>query len=235
MGKGNATVYGHIYHNFTRPPWELVQGFEKIWTATISDAMGKHGLMLPEIRPFFTGINVLGVAFTVLNYPNDNITTHKALLMVQPGDVLVIDEGRGNYMGSFGHNMSLQARNRGVAGVVTNGHARDARLLREERFPIFCLGSCPRQSQKNTPGSINIPVHVGGIVVCPGDIVVGDDDGVAVVPLRMAEEVLKIAKERQNMEYQQARDIREGKKPLEILYGDNWVDAALKGKVKEFK
>ena len=227
-------MYGHIYHNIKRPPRDLVQGFSGIWTATISDAMGRHGLMGPEIRPFFEGIRILGSAFTVLNYPNDNITTHKALLMLQPGDVLVIDEGRGNTMGSFGHNMSLQARNRGVAGVVTSGHARDASLLKEEKFPIFCLGSSPRMSQKSLPGAINIPVHVGGIVISPGDIVVGDDDGVVVVPLSIAEEVLKIASERQKMEYQQASDIKEGKKPLEIVYGDNWVDPALKGKVKEF-
>ena len=228
-------MYGQVHHNFTRPPQSLVEQFTGLWTATLSDAMGMHGIMMPEIQPFFKGIRVLGVAFTVLNYPNDNITTHKALLMAKPGDVLVIDEGRGNYMGSFGHNMSLQARKRGVVGVVTNGHARDASLLREEQFPIYCLGGCPRQSQKVRPGAINIPVHVGGVVISPGDIVVGDDDGVAVVPLSIAEEVLQRAKDRQEMEYQQAKDIKSGKKPLEIVYGDSWVDAALHGKITEFK
>lgn len=140
--------------------------------------MGRHGVMTPEIRSIFDGIRLVGTAFTVLNYPNDNITTHKALTMAQPGDVLVIDEGRENNTGSFGHNMSLQARNRGVAGVVTNGCVRDIALLREERFPVFCRGVCPRSAQKNTPGSINVPVPVGGLVVSPGDIVIGDDDGI---------------------------------------------------------
>lgn len=197
--------------------------------------MGRHGIMMPEIRPIYEEIGLVGVAFTVLNYPNDNITTHKALHMAQPGDVLVIDEGRDNNTGAFGHNMSLQARNRGVAGLVTNGCVRDVRLLRKERFPVFCRGVCPRSAQKNTPGAINVPVQLGGLVVQPGDIVVGDDDGVAVVPLAIADEVLRRAKERMDMEHQQARDIREGKKPLEILFGDDWVDAALKGKVKEVK
>ena len=136
------------------------------------------------------GIRVLGTAFTVLNYPDDNITTHKALTMLEPGDVLVIDEGRENNTGAFGHNMSLQARNRGVAGFISNGCMRDIALLRKERFPAFCRSVCPRSAQKNTPGSINVPVQVGGLVVSPGDIVVGDDDGVAV-----GAEIINVTKE----------------------------------------
>jgi len=228
-------MYGHIHHHFPRAPQELLAQLEGVWTSTIADTMGRHGVMMPEIRPIFEPIRVVGVAFTVLNYPNDNITTHKALTMVQPGDVLVIDEGRENNTGSFGHNMSLQARNRGIVGLVSNGCVRDIRLLREEKFPAFCRGVCPRSAQKNTPGSINVPVQVGGLVISPGDIVVGDDDGVAVIPLAVAEEVIKRARQRMDMEYQQARDIREGRKPLEIIFGDNWVDTALQGKVQEFK
>jgi len=228
-------MYGHIHHHFPRAPQKLLAQLEGVWTSTIADTMGRHGVMMPEIRPIFEPIRVVGVAFTVLNYPNDNITTHKALTMVQPGDVLVIDEGRENNTGSFGHNMSLQARNRGIAGFVSNGCMRDIRLLREEKFPAFCRGVCPRSAQKNTPGSINVPVQVGGLVISPGDIVVGDDDGVAVIPLAVAEEVIKRARQRMDMEYQQARDIREGRKPLEIIFGDNWVDTALQGKVQEFK
>ena len=228
-------MYGHIHHHFPRAPQELLAQLEGVWTSTIADTMGRHGVMMPEIRPIFEPIRVVGVAFTVLNYPNDNITTHKALTMLQPGDVLVIDEGRENNTGSFGHNMSLQARNRGIAGFVSNGCMRDIRLLREEKFPAFCRGVCPRSAQKNTPGSINVPVQVGGLVISPGDIVVGDDDGVAVIPLAVAEEVIKRARQRMDMEYQQAQDIKNGKKPLEILYGDSWVDEALKGKVQEFK
>ncbi|MGH8617503.1 MAG: 4-carboxy-4-hydroxy-2-oxoadipate aldolase/oxaloacetate decarboxylase [Burkholderiales bacterium] len=226
-------MYGQINHQFARPSKALVEGFKGIWSSTLSDTMGRHGVMMPEVRPIFEGISVLGTAFTVLNYPNDNITTHKALTMLQPGDVLVIDEGRENNTGSFGHNMSLQARNRGAVGLITNGCVRDIQLLRKEKFPAFCRGVCPRSAQKSTPGSINVTIQVGGLVISPGDIVVGDDDGVAIVPLAVAEAVLKTARERMDMEYQQAQDIRDGKKPLEILYGSDWVDAALKGKVTE--
>ena len=107
-------MYGHIHHNFPRPSPALLKQLDGIWTSTLADTMGRHGVMMPEIRPIFEPIRIVGVAFTVLNYPNDNITTHKALTMLQPGDVLVIDEGRENNTGSFGHNMSLQARNRGA-------------------------------------------------------------------------------------------------------------------------
>ena len=125
-----VTVYGVINHNYPRPPESLVKQFAGIWTSTLADTMGRHGVMMPEIRPIFENIKVLGVAFTVLNYPSDNITTHKAITMLKPGDVLVVDEGRENNTGSFGHNMSLQARNRGIVGLVTNGCVRDIKLLR---------------------------------------------------------------------------------------------------------
>jgi 4-hydroxy-4-methyl-2-oxoglutarate aldolase len=225
-------VYTDLRENFDRPDAALVDAFRGIWAATLADTMGRHGVMGPEIRPIFEGIQLVGTAFTVLNYPNDNITTHQALMLAQPGDVLVLDEGAGNVTGSFGHNMSLQARNRGVVGIVSSGCIRDLRLLREERFPVFSKGVCARSAQKNTPGSINMPIQVGGIVVCPGDIIVGDDDGVAVVPLADARDVLNRAQERMKMEKTQASDIKDGKKPLEIVFGDDWVSHSLQGKVR---
>jgi len=170
---------------------------------------------------------------TVLSFPADNITTHKALQLAEPGDVIVIDDGGGHNTAAFGHNMSIRARNGGVLGVVTNGAIRDLQLLRKDQFPIFCCGVCPRSPQKNTPGSINVPVQVGGLVVNPGDIVVGDDDGVAVVPADFAAEIVRRAEDHMKMEHQQAEDIRSGKAPLEILRGASWVDDALRGKIFE--
>jgi 4-hydroxy-4-methyl-2-oxoglutarate aldolase len=226
-------LYTDIRENVERPDAALIREFRGIWAATLADTMGRHGVMSPEIRPIFEGIQLVGAAFTVLNYPNDNITTHQALMLAQPGDVLVLDEGDGNVTGSFGHNMSLQARNRGVVGIVSSGCIRDLRLLREERYPVFSRGVCARSAQKNTPGSINMPIQVGGIVVCPGDIIVGDDDGVAVVPLADAHDVLRRAQERMQMERTQAADIQEGKKPLEIVFGEDWVTKSLQGKIRK--
>jgi 4-hydroxy-4-methyl-2-oxoglutarate aldolase len=225
-------VYTDLRQDFPRPDPITVEGFRGIWAATLADTMGRHGIMSPDIRPIFEGIQLVGVAATVLNYPNDNITTHQALTMLQPGDVLVLDEGDGNVTGSFGHNMSLQARNRGAVGLVTSGCIRDLRLLREELFPVFSRGVCARSAQKSTPGSVNMPVQVGGIVVCPGDIIVGDDDGVAVVPRADAADILLRARGRMEMEHQQAADIKAGKRPLEIVFGEDWVTKALKDKVR---
>jgi 4-hydroxy-4-methyl-2-oxoglutarate aldolase len=189
--------------------------------------------MNSDVRPIYDGIRVVGSALTVLCFPGDNITTHKALLMIKPGDVLVIDEG-GYGTATFGHNMSLHARAAGALGVISSGTIRDLALLRRDKFPIFCNGVNPRSPQKNTPGSINVPVTVGGLVVNPGDIIVADDDGVAVVPLSIAEDIASKAAQRQKMEADQASGIdSKGERPLEILYGATWVDERLKGKVVE--
>jgi 4-hydroxy-4-methyl-2-oxoglutarate aldolase len=216
-------MYGKIITDPPRPSEALLKKFEGLWTSTISDVMGRHGVLSPDIKPLFTPITLIGAAFTVLNYPNDNVTTHRALQMARKGDVLVIDEGLDNFTGAFGHNMSLNARAQGVVGLVSSGHVRDARLLREEQFPVFSKGVCPRSAQKNHPGSINGPVSIGGIVVNPGDLAIGDDDGVCIVPLAYAEEVLEKASERQRMELDQADGIRNGDQALGILYGDNWA------------
>lgn len=228
-------MYGKIVTEPPRPSAKLLRQFAGIWTSTVSDAMGRHGVLDPDIQPLFAPVGMIGIALTVINYPNDNITTHRALQMARPGDVLVIDEGRGNVTGSFGHNMSLNARAHGVVGLVSSGHVRDARLLREEQFPVFCRGVCPRSAQKNHPGAINVPVSVGGIVVNPGDIVIGDDDGVAVVPLAFAEEVLARAAERQRMEHDQAAGIRTGDQALGILYGEDWAAKRTADTLQEVK
>lgn len=205
--------------------------FADIWSSTLADTMGRHGAMDGGIRPMFENIRLVGIALTVLNFPNDNITTHRAFQLLQPGDVLVIDEGEGSMVGAFGYNMSLEARKNGAVGLVTSGHVRDIAMLRKERFPVYCRGTCPRSAQKNTPGSINVPVTVGGLVVHPGDMIVGDDDGIAVVPATHLDAILRVAKERTAMEYQQARDIREGKKPLAIVHGEDWLERSLDGKM----
>ncbi len=228
-------MYGRIVRGVHRPASELIDRFRDVWAATLCDCMGRHGVMGPEIRPIYEGARLVGTALTVLCFPGDNITTHKALQLAQPGDVLVIDDGGNRNTAAFGHNMSLRARRQGVVGVVTNGTIRDLALLRRDLFPVFCSGVCPRSPQKNTPGAVNLPVQVGGLVVQPGDIVVADEDGVAVVPLQMAEDIARAADDRMKMERQQAEDIQAGRLPLEILFGPSWVDDVLRGKITEIE
>lgn len=220
-------MYHRLVRGPDRPSRELLERFQGVWTSTLSDTMGRHGGMGPEIRPLWEGAEIIGSAVTVLCFPGDNLTVHKALQTLQEGDVLVIDAGRADNTSIMGHNMSLKARNQGAVGMVTNGTVRDVRLLREDAFPIFCAGICPRSPQKNTFGAVNAPIQVGGVTVKPGDIVCADEDGVAVVPLEIAERVATEGVERMQMEHQQAEDIRSGKEPLEILWGASWVDERL--------
>lgn len=222
-------MYGVIYHNVARPTPALLEAFKNLPTSTLSDAMGRHGAVDAAIRPVYDNISMVGCALTVLCFPADNLMTHKALTMVSPGDVLVIDDGDFN-TGCFGHKSAMLARSRGGTGVVVSGSVRDVAALRKDRFPTFARSVSPRAPQKNTPGSINVPVHIGGLVVNPGDIIVGDDDGVVVVPLAMAEQVLAKAKVRDQKE-QQAATI--GELPLDPAGAILQVDDLLKGKVTE--
>lgn len=225
-------MYGHIYHSFERPPSDLIEQFKTVATSTLSDAMGRHGAMKSTIRPIFENISMVGSAFTVLCFPGDNIMTHKAVHLLQPGDVLIIDDGDHN-TGCFGHRSAMQVLARGGVGVVASGSIRDVAALRKDRFPVFCQGVSPRAPQKSTPGSINVPVHIGEIVVIPGDIVVGDDDGVVVVPRLLARQVLMKAFERDRAE---ADALAEGNlRDLlpDPAHGALDVDKLLKGKVIE--
>jgi 4-hydroxy-4-methyl-2-oxoglutarate aldolase len=225
-------VYGHIYYNIARPAPALLAAFHEVSTAALSDAMGRHGALSSTIRPIYDGIRMVGSALTVLCFPGDNIMTHKALQMVEPGDVLMIDDGDYD-TGCFGHKSALAARSRGGAGIVASGSVRDVAMLRRDRFPTFARGVSPRAPQKNTAGSINVPVHIGGVVICPGDIVVGDDDGVVVVPLAIAGDILEKATFRERREQESTG--APGELPLDPAGAVLQLDDLLKGKVVEHR
>jgi 4-hydroxy-4-methyl-2-oxoglutarate aldolase len=224
-------MYGHIYYKITRPPSDLLEEFRDVPTTALSDAMGRHGALSSMIRPIYENIRMVGSALTVLCFPGDNIMTHKALQMIEPGDVLMIDDGDYD-TGCFGHKSALNALSRGGVGIVASGSVRDVEMLRRDRFPTFCRSVSPRAPQKNTPGSINVPVQIGGIVICPGDIVVGDDDGVVVVPLAMATEILTKAKFRDRRE-KQTTEAAPGELPLDPTGATLKLDDLLKGMVVE--
>lgn len=222
-------MYGHIYYNVARPAPALLEAFKNLPTSTLSDAMGRHGAIDAAIRPVYDNIHMVGCALTVLCFPGDNVMTHKALTMVAPGDVLVVDDGDYN-TGCFGYKSAMLARARGGVGVIVSGSVRDVAALRQDRFPTFARSISPRAPQKNTPGSINVPVHIGGLVVNPGDIIVGDDDGVVVVPLAMAEDVLAKARIRDRREQDKATA---GELPLDPTGATLQLDSLLKSKVTE--
>jgi len=209
---------GIINSKIERPPKELITEFEALSTGIVSDTMGRLNSMRAEIKPVIELNHVIvGPAVTVQCIVGDNLMIHQAIYIAQPGDILVIDARGHKDTSVWGAIMTKAAMLRGIKAVVIDGTTRDIRENKEMGFPIFCLGVVPAGSQKNWAGNINVPVHCGGAEVSPGDIIVGDDDGVVVVPAGMAREVLEKAKERVKMEEEWIKGIQAGKTTLEVI------------------
>jgi 4-hydroxy-4-methyl-2-oxoglutarate aldolase len=151
-------------------------------TGMLSDALGRWGAMHSEIRSMSPSARCCGPAFTVRCWPADNLTIHRALELAAPGDVLVIDGGNQRDTALIGDVMVYAAQLRGVAGIVLQGLVRDRASIATCALPLFACGSTPRAAIKETLGAVQVPIQCGGVVVSPGDVVVGDDDGVVVIP-----------------------------------------------------
>jgi 4-hydroxy-4-methyl-2-oxoglutarate aldolase len=182
-----------IKREIDRPDAEQIQAISRIPTPNISDALGRDGGMHSRIRPVFSTARLGGPAYTVLNYPKDNLMTHYALKSANPGDVIVVDNGCGIHGSGWGELMSIAAKVRGLGGVVIDGTVRDVDELSKIGLPIFAAGITAEGTVKVSPGGINCPVSCGGISVSPGDVIVGDENGVVVVPRWRLKEVIQTA------------------------------------------
>jgi 4-hydroxy-4-methyl-2-oxoglutarate aldolase len=150
--------------------------------ATVHEALGRVGYLGPEYRPAWPGARIGGTAVTVLCWPGDNLMIHVAVEQCRPGDVLVVTTTSPSTDGLFGELFATALAQRGVRGVVLGCGVRDVAELREAGFPVWSRAVSAQGSVKATPGAVNVPVVVGGQTVHPGDVVLGDDDGVVVVP-----------------------------------------------------
>lgn len=206
-----------IIRDFERPSQQMLQQFEGIPTSILSDSMNRFQSMSGEIKPLRAGSALIGVAFTVEAMESSNWEAHQALTLTQAGDVLVIAARGGMQSAVWGHVMTSAARLRGLAGVVIDGCIRDAADNRADSLPIYCRGIAPGGPHKGWQGNINMPVACAGTVVHPGDIVVGDDDGVVVIPLRYADEVLAEARQRMATEEEWYRRIAAGETTASII------------------
>jgi regulator of RNase E activity RraA len=213
---------GFIVHTrVERPPRHLVEPFREFATCNVCDALGRFGAMHYTIKPVVPGWRVAGPAITVRTRPCDNLVIYKALELAQPGDVLVITNHEYETNATWGDLTSMIGKARGLAGMVTDGLVRDIAGLREVGLPVFARGLTPNSPLKDGPGEVNVPVSCGGVIVNPGDIIVGDEDGVVVVPREDAE--LVIARTR-------AIVAKEEKTVKEIQSGSlipDWVDRTL--------
>lgn len=160
-------------------------------TTMLSDAIGRWGNMDPSIRPLASGMRLTGPAFTLRCWPADNLTVHRAIELAAPGDILVIDGGDGRDTALMGDIVVYAARLRGIAGIVLQGMVRDRAEIAAQGIPVFACGSTARGPVKETLGPIQVPIQCGGVLVRPGDVVAGDDDGVVVVPREDAAAVVE--------------------------------------------
>ena len=164
-----------------QPDAALLERLAAVATAHLSDNMHRMQAVAAEIRPYHKGGKLVGPALTVRVPPGDNLMVHKAIDMARRGDVIVVDAGGVTAQAIIGEIMSRLAESRGVAGMIIDGSIRDAGAIAASTFPIYARSVTHRGPYKNGPGEINVPISVGGLVIRPGDIVVGDEDGLLAI------------------------------------------------------
>ncbi len=212
-----------IRHDIERPSPDTVAGLGEFDTPAISDLMNRLYTMVPAIHNVTDPqLRILGAACTVKVYPGDNLMVHKSLDVAEPGDVVVVDAGSSMMNGVLGDLISTKARHRGIAGFVVDGLIRDLPDIQAlGDFPVFARGVSPIGPLHRGPGEINHAISAGGIVVNPGDVVVGDRNGVVVVPRTIADELLERLRTRAAVEANYTAAVRRGD------FDNNWVDSLL--------
>jgi regulator of RNase E activity RraA len=200
---------------FTRPTFErvspeLVQRAKQFQSAILCDVFGRRGTLNARVQPLHASMQVAGPAFTVEVRPGDNLMFHVALALAQPGDVIVVDGKGDGTCALFGELMVSQAEAAGLAGFVVDAASRDTDTLAGGKFPIFAAGRNPCGSTKGLVGTIGKPISVAGAPVQPGDLVLGDVDGVVVIPRNDVERVLQAAEKKRADEKVRLEEIARG-------------------------
>jgi 4-hydroxy-4-methyl-2-oxoglutarate aldolase len=185
-----------IVTDITRADRDVVDAFAALGAATVHEAQERTGYAGAGIRPLQQGTSISGSAITVLAAPGDNLMVHAAIEQAQAGDVIVVVPVTDSPYGYIGELMATQMQVRGVRGYITTGGVRDTAALRDMDFPVWTAHVSAQGTVKDTAGSVNVPVVLGGIIVHPGDIVIADDDGVTVVPRERGAETLDASRAR---------------------------------------
>ena len=202
-------------------PAHQVQAFQGLPVANISDCMTRMSAAGPRLRPMHRSGHLAGPALTVKTRPGDNLMIHKALTLAVPGDVIVVDAGGDLTNALFGEIMVATAVKLGVAGVVLNGAVRDSEEIGRGQFPLYAAGVTHRGPYKDGPGEINVPIAIDGMVIHPGDLIVGDADGLLCVPYDEVEEILAATRRKMAAEKKTLADIEAG------TLDTAWIDVTL--------
>ena len=225
-----AAAWPDVIRTIERVDPAIVEQASRFASSILADVAGRRGALSGRIAALAPTMRFAGPAVTVEVRPGDNLMIHAALALVQPGDVIVVD-GKGD-LGSalVGEIMCQQARALGVAAYVIDGAVRDSEAIRELGLPMYAAGLNPNGPTKSVPGRVNHPISIGGVTVHPGDLVVGDADGVTVIERAKAAAILPLAAEKVAAETQRIADIRSRK-----ALRPGWLDGALRaaGVLKE--
>lgn len=202
----------------------VVEQFRNVVTPHISDNMSRIQGSSSELRPYHKEGKLVGTALTVKTRPGDNLMVHKAIDVAQPGDVIVVDAGGDTTNAIVGEIMQRIAKKNGIAGFVIDGAIRDLLAFKNDTFPIYAKGVTHRGPYKDGPGEINVPISLNGMIIHPGDLIVGDEDGLVVVPVEDAEEILSMVQKQAQKEEEIFISIDQG------TVDRSWIDITLKEK-----
>jgi 4-hydroxy-4-methyl-2-oxoglutarate aldolase len=207
-----------IIRRILRANNEAVKTLGNAGVATVHEAQGRTGLMRPNMRPIYPTAKVAGTAVTISIPPGDNLMIHASIEVCQPGDVLVVAPTSECTDGYFGELLGVSCQAHGIAGLIIDAGVRDTAELAALNFPVWSKAVSSQGTVKNVPGDVNIPVVCAGVLVNPGDVIVGDADGVVVVAREAAEQVARASQERLAKEEKSRERLRKGELGLDF-YG----------------
>ena len=215
----------HVLRDISRPPKHFIGGFAAFDAATVHEASGGKGALSSGIKPIDPLSRLCGPAVTISCRPGDNLMLHRAIYAAEPGDVLVAAMGGYEEAGPWGEIMTIAAMERGIAGLIVDGSVRDSMRIIDLRFPVFCKSLCIKGTTKDCLGFINYPIIIGGVTIRPGDLIVGDADGVVSVAGEEVEEVLAACRLREKKEEKIKAELKRGRTTLEIYGLDKVLQA----------